>query len=210
MWLNNNNNTFTCISVCVCVCVKSLQSCLTLCDPMNCSPPGSPVHAILQARILGYHALLWVICLPNSGMKPAFFTSPAFAGGFFTTSTPLGSPYILCIIYKITINIIILLILIYYYSKIMYFTDAGRDCGQEEKGTTEDEMVGWHHRLDGCEFEWTPGVGDGQGSLACCDSWGPKELDTTEWLNWTELTVKYGHYIYIQRYTYIYIILMHV
>ena len=64
--------------------------------------------------------------------------------------------------------------------------DAGRDWGPE-KGTTEDEMAGWHHRLDGCEFEWTPGVGDGQGGLACCDSWGRNESDTTEWLNWTEL-----------------------
>ena len=54
---------------------------------------------------------------------------------------------------------------------------------QEEKGTTEDEMAGWHHRLDGHEFEWTPGVGDGQGGLACCDSWGCKESDTTERLN---------------------------
>ena len=50
--------------------------------------------------------------------------------------------------------------------------DAGRDWGQEEKGTTEDEMAGWHHQLDGHEFGWTPGVGDGQGGLACCDSWG--------------------------------------
>ena len=58
------------------------------------------------------------------------------------------------------------------------------DWGQEEKGTTEDEMAGWHHRLDGCEFEWTPGVGDGQGGLACCDSWGRKESDMTQWLNW--------------------------
>ena len=66
-------------------------------------------------------------------------------------------------------------------------TDAGRDWGQEEKGTTEDEMAGWHHWLDGCESEWTPGVGDGQGGLACCDSWGHKESDTTERLNWTEL-----------------------
>ena len=67
-------------------------------------------------------------------------------------------------------------------------SDAGRDWGQEEKGTTEDEMVGWHHRLDGHEFGWTPGVGDGQGSLACCSPWGCKESDTTEKLNWTELT----------------------
>ena len=64
---------------------------------------------------------------------------------------------------------------------------AGRDWGQEEKGTTEDEMAGWHHWLDGCESEWTPGVGDGQGGLACCDSWGHKDWDTTEQLNWTEL-----------------------
>ena len=63
-----------------------------------------------------------------------------------------------------------------------------RDSGQEEKGTTEDEMVGWHHRLDAHEFVWTPGVGDGQGGLACSDSWGHKESDTTERLNWTELT----------------------
>ena len=65
--------------------------------------------------------------------------------------------------------------------------DAGRDWGQEERGMTEDEMAGWHHWLDGREFEWSPGVGDGQGGLVCCTSWGRKELDTTEWLNWTEL-----------------------
>ena len=67
-------------------------------------------------------------------------------------------------------------------------SDAGRDWEQEENGTTEDEMAGWHHWLDGCESEWTPGVGDGQGGLTCCDSWGRKESDTTEQLNWTELT----------------------
>ena len=58
--------------------------------------------------------------------------------------------------------------------------------GRRRRGTTEDEMAGWHHWLDGRESEWTPGVGDGQGGLACCDSWGRKELDTTEWLNWTD------------------------
>ena len=66
-------------------------------------------------------------------------------------------------------------------------SDAGRDWGQEEKGTTEDEMAGWHHRLDGHGFGWTPGDGDGQGGLACCESWGCKESDVTERLNWTEL-----------------------
>ena len=66
--------------------------------------------------------------------------------------------------------------------------DAGRDWGQEEKGMTEDEMAGWHHWLDGCESEWTPGVGDKQGSLACCSSWGRTESDTTELLKWIELS----------------------
>ena len=67
-------------------------------------------------------------------------------------------------------------------------SDPGRNWGQEEKGTTQDEMAGWHYRLDGRESEWTPGVGDGQGGLACCDSWDCKESDTTERLNLTELT----------------------
>ena len=68
-------------------------------------------------------------------------------------------------------------------------SDARRDWGQEEKGTTEDEMAGWRHWLDGRESEWTLGVGDGQGGLACCDSWGHKDSETTDWtkLNWTEM-----------------------
>ena len=65
--------------------------------------------------------------------------------------------------------------------------DAGKDWGQEEKGLTEDEMTGWHHRLNSHEFEQAPGVGDGQGRLGCYSSWGCKESDTTEWLNWTDL-----------------------
>ena len=64
--------------------------------------------------------------------------------------------------------------------------DVGKDWRREEKGMTEDETVGWHHRLDGHEFEQTPGADDGQGSLTCCSPWGWKESDTTEWLNWTE------------------------
>ena len=71
-------------------------------------------------------------------------------------------------------------------------SDAGRDWGQEEKGTTKDEMAGWHHWLDGCESEWTPGVGDGQGGLACCNSWGRKESDMTERLNWTVPESRYS------------------
>ena len=67
-------------------------------------------------------------------------------------------------------------------------SDAGRDWGQEEEGTTENEMAGWHHWLDGRESQWTPGVGVGQGSLACCNSWGHKESDMTERLIWSDLT----------------------
>ena len=68
-------------------------------------------------------------------------------------------------------------------------SDARRDWGQEEKETTEDETAGWHHWLNGREFEWTPGVGDGQGGLACCNSWGCKESETTEQLIWSETSL---------------------
>ena len=74
--------------------------------------------------------------------------------------------------------------------------DAGKDWRQEEKGTTEDEMFGWHHRHNGHGFGWTPGVGDEQGGLACCSSWGHKESDMTERLNWTELNIS-SIYIYV-------------
>ena len=70
--------------------------------------------------------------------------------------------------------------------------DAGKDGRQEEKGMTEDEMVGWHHWLNAHEFEQALGVSDGQGGLACCSPWGHKESDTTEWLNWTEAT-RFSH-----------------
>ena len=79
--------------------------------------------------------------------------------------------------------------------------NAGKDWGQEEKGMTEDEMVGWHHRLNGHGFGWTLGVGDGQGGLACCDSWCRKESDKTEWLNWTELMCLDRKKIYTSNYT---------
>ena len=83
--------------------------------------------------------------------------------------------------------------------KLQYFglthwkwLDAGKDWSQEKKGMTEDEMIGWHHRLDGHEFEQGPGVGDGQGGLVCCSLWGPKESDMTEQLNWTAQTFLYS------------------
>ena len=75
--------------------------------------------------------------------------------------------------------------------------DAGKDWGQEEKGTTEDSMVGWHHQLNGHGFGWTLGVGDGKGGLVCCSSWDHKELDTTEQLNWTELNWAIGSLMYV-------------
>ena len=69
--------------------------------------------------------------------------------------------------------------------------DTGRSWGQKENWTTEDEMAGSNHQLDGHELEWTPGVGDGQGGLPCCYSRGHKELYLTEWLNWTELNISW-------------------
>ena len=74
-------------------------------------------------------------------------------------------------------------------------SDAGRDWGQEEKGTTEDEIAGWHHWLDGRESELIPGVDDGQGGLVCYDSWDRKELDMTEQLNWTETVLWFKKYL---------------
>ena len=67
--------------------------------------------------------------------------------------------------------------------------DAGKDWGPEQKRRTEDETVGWRHQLDGHWFGWTPGVGDGQGGLACCGAWDRKESDMTEWLKWTEVII---------------------
>ena len=86
---------------------------------------------------------------------------------------------------------LMLMLKLQYFGHLMQRTDsldAGNDWWREEKGMTEDEMVGWHHRLDGHEFEQALGVGDGQGSLACCHPWGLKESDTIEWLNWTEVS----------------------
>ena len=74
--------------------------------------------------------------------------------------------------------------------------DAGKDWRREEKGTTENEMVGWHHQLDGHEFEQTSGVGDGQGSLPCCNPWGRKESDRAQQLKWTLLIILWINFIF--------------
>ena len=71
--------------------------------------------------------------------------------------------------------------------------DAGKDWRQEEKEMAEDETIGWHYRLNGHEFEQASGVGDGQGTLACCSPWGRKESDTTEWLNWLKRILRRQH-----------------
>ena len=85
-----------------------------------------------------------------------------------------------------------------YFGHLMWRVDSlektlmlGGIWGQEENGMTEDEMAGWRHWLNGQESEWTLGVGDGQGGLACCDSWGCKKSDTTEQLNWTRLVITF-------------------
>ena len=88
-----------------------------------------------------------------------------------------------------------------YFGHLMQRTDslekfnAGKDWRQEEKGTTEDEMVGWHHRLDGHEFEQALGDGEGQGRLLCCSPWGHKESDMTGQLTWTKLTATLAVFI---------------
>ena len=200
--------------MCVCMCMLVAQSCLILCDPMNCSPPGSYVHGILQAGILEWVAIAFskgssrprdwtqVSCIAeelmllNCGVgEDSFF--------FFFLEKTLESP----LDYKEIQPV---------HSKgnqswmftgrtdveaetpILWLPDAksrligkdpnaGKDWRWEEKGMTEDEMVGLHHVLSGREFESTLGVGDGQGGLACCSPWGYKESDMTEQLNWTEL-----------------------
>ena len=84
--------------------------------------------------------------------------------------------------------------------------NSGKDWRQEEKGMTEDEMVGWHYQLEGHEFEQAPGNGDGQGGLVCCSPWGHKELDTTEKLNWsTETYVHTYTLLYTCMYTHYYV-----
>jgi len=140
--------------------------CPTLCDPMNWSTLGLPVqHQLPESTQTHVH---WVgdVIQP---VHPKGNQSWIFIGRTDAEAeTPILWPP---------------------HAKSWLIgkdSDAGRDWGQEEKRTTEDELVGWHHQLDGHEFEWTPRVGDGQGGLACCDSWGRKESDTTERLNSTE------------------------
>jgi len=166
---------------------------------MDCSPPHS-VHGISQARIPELVAIPFSRGSSWLGLNPYLLH-------WQVDSLPLscqGSLVILTLTHIVPTKLLgiwnfgydwttvsLFLLLHGYGSKLIgKDPDAGKDWRWEEKGKTEDEMVGWHHRLDGYEFEWTPGVGDGQGGLVCCDSWGRKESDTTERLNWTELVAQ--------------------
>ena len=155
---------------------------------------------------------LWILChrcifLPSSCLKTQMLDLSGPSGLFIfsldislllfrltiLTLTPLFLSFVLCILLLSPFVVFIVIIVLWpphvKSSLIGKDPDAGRNWGQEEKGTTEDEMAGWHHWLDGRESQWTPGVGDGQGGLACCDSWGRKESDTTEGLIWSDLIV---------------------
>ena len=115
-----------------------------------------------------------------------------------TLESPLGCKEILSILKEISLEYWLerpmLKLKLQYSSHLMWRIDSlgkdpdtGKDWTREEKGMTEDEMVGWHHWLDGQEFEQAPEVADGQRSLACCSPWGCKDLETTKWQSWTEL-----------------------
>ena len=147
----------------------------TLCDPMDCTLPGASIHVFLQAWILEWVA----ISFSRGSSWPRDWTQVSCIAGR-QTLYPLshqGSPLLWPLDGKNWL--------------LRKDPDAGKDWRQEEKGTTEDEMVGCYHWLDGHEFEQAPGVGDGHGSLACCSSPGLKELDMAEGLNWTEPIIVY-------------------
>ena len=146
----------------ICYC-SITKSCPTFCDPMDCSPPNSSVYRILQARIQE-----WAISssrgLPDPGTEPG---SAVLQGDSLPSEPPRRYP-----------NWMVCLLIVEY--------ESSYTCWKQEKGTTKDEMAGWHHQLYGHKSQQALGVGDGQGSLACCSQWGHKKADTTEWLNWTD------------------------
>ena len=158
------------------------QLCPTLCDPMECSPPGSSVHGIFQARVLERVA----ISSFRESSQPRYQTQVfCLAVRFFTTEGNHSWTFIgrtdaeaeAPILWPPNAK----------NRLIGKDPDAGKDQRQEE--TTEDEMVGWRHWLDGHEFEQALGADDGQGSLACCGPWVTKSQ--TQLNNWTELNLKW-------------------
>ena len=164
---------------------------------------------------VGFHFLLRLGDIFDPGIEPTSFMSPALAGGFFTTEPPrkpnkmytimltwtdiLGLVWNFCLLVGISqLHKILKNIYMYIYQFLLQLSQVIK-CLKH----LDMDMAGWHHRLDGHEFEWTPGVGDGQGGLACCNSWGCKESDTTEQLNWTKLMPCISISMYIKRWMYL-------
>ena len=169
------------------------QSCPTLWDPMNCSMPGLPVHHQLPefTQNVDGRVGLWrklsaeEIDAFEVWCRRRLLRVPWTARRSNQSILKEISP-------GISLEGLMLQLKLQYFGHLMRRVDSlektlmlGGIGGREEKGMTEDEMAGWHHRLNGHESEWTPGVGDGQGGLVCCDSWGHKESDMIERLNWT-------------------------
>ena len=146
------------------------QSCLTLCDPMGCSPPGSSVHGILQTRILEWVAIPFS---RGSSQTRDRIQVPCITGRFFTIWIMREAPIFIGRT-DAEAGALILWTPDVKSQLIGKDPDAGKDWGQEEKHVTEDEMIGWHHWLSGQEFEQTPGDSEGQGSLACYSPWVAK------------------------------------
>ena len=143
----------------------------TLCNLTDCTPPGSSVHGIFQA-ILDWVAMPSSRDLPYPEIQPVHpkgNQSWIFIG---RTDVEAETPILWPPDAKNGLT--------------GKDPDAGKDWRQEEKGTTEDEVVGWHHRLNTHEFEQASGDGDGQRGPACCSPWGRNKSDMTEQLNWTE------------------------
>ena len=182
------------------------QSCPTLSNPMDCSLQGSSIHGICQARVLEWVAITfsdkesWELkngCFCTVVLEKTL-KSPLCCKEIQLVNPKGNQPWIF--IGRIDAEV---------ETPILWPPDAkkwhigkdpgaGKDWRWEEKGMTEDEMVGWHHWLEGHEFEQALGIGDGQGGLACCSPWGHKESETTEQLKWTKMERKFikGNYLY--------------
>ena len=145
------------------------------------------VHGTLQARILEWVA----IPFSRGSSQPKDRTQVTHIAGRFFTSWATRD-----VMLRIFMQLMFRTVLS--CKTELYTSKTTGGWGQEEKGMTENEMAGWHHRLNGHEFEWTLGVGDGQGGLACCNSWGLKESDTTERLNWNEILIQLNIKLFIK------------
>ena len=184
-WMNLNLFHFSSVT----------QSCPTLCNPMDCSTPGFPVlHHLPELAQIHVHQVgdatqpshpLCSFLLPSIFPSIGVFSNESAHcvrwPKYWNFSTSPSNEY----------SGLMLKLKLQYFGHLMQSQLIGKDPGgrkdwrQEERETTEDELVGWHHRLNGHEFEQTPGDGKGQGSLVCCSPWGRKEAGTTE-LNNTE------------------------